>query len=74
LAEEKDKKVALKIFIGDKVREITYEELCLSNNLAQEALVRLFVKKKIFKSEELLKEMEQVRKERYRSEDTELKK
>jgi len=74
LAEEKDKKVALKIFIGDKVREITYEELCLSNNLAQEALVRLLVKKKIFKSEELLKEMEEVRKERYRSKDEELKK
>ena len=74
MAEEKDKKVALKIFIGDKVREITYEELCLSNNLAQEALVRLLVKKKIFKSEELLKEMEEVRKERYRSKDEELKK
>ncbi|MCK4426921.1 MAG: hypothetical protein KAW16_00400 [candidate division Zixibacteria bacterium] len=53
--------------MGDKEREVTYEELCLSNNLAQEALVRLLVKKKIFKSAELLKEMEQVRKERYRS-------
>ncbi|MCK4385301.1 MAG: hypothetical protein KAW52_03470 [candidate division Zixibacteria bacterium] len=53
--------------MGDKEREVTYEELCLSNNLAQEALVRLLVKKKILKSEELLKEMERVRKERYRS-------
>jgi hypothetical protein len=53
--------------MGDKERDVTYEELCLSNNLAQEALVRLLVKKKIIKSEELLKEMEQVRKERYRS-------
>jgi len=35
--------------------------------LAQEALVRLLVKKKILKSEELLKEMNQVKKERYRS-------
>ena len=69
MAEEKDKKVALKIFIGDKVRDVTFEELCLSNNLAQEALVRLLVKKKVFKSEELLKEMEEVRKERYRSKD-----
>jgi hypothetical protein len=67
LGEEKEKRIALKIVIGDKEREVTYEELCLSNNLAQEALVRLLVKKKIFKSEELLKEMEQVRKERYRS-------
>ncbi len=67
LSLEKEKRVALKIVVGDKERDVTYEELCLSNNLAQEALVRLLVKKKILKSEELLKEMEQVRKERYRS-------
>ena len=60
-------RIALKIVIGDQERDVTYEELCLSNNLAQEALVRLLVKKKLFKSEELLNEMEQVRKERYRS-------
>ena len=60
-------RIALKIVMGDKERDVTYEELCLSNNLAQEALVRLLVKKNILKSEELLKEMEQVRKERYRS-------
>jgi hypothetical protein len=75
LVEEKEKsseakplgRIALKIVMGDKERDVTFEELCLSNNLAQEALVRLLVKKKIIKSEELLKEMEQVRKERYRS-------
>jgi len=67
LGEEKEKRIALKIVMGDKEREVTYEELCLSNNLAQEALVRLLVNKKIFKSEELLKEMERVKKERYRS-------
>jgi len=67
LAEEKEKRIALKIVLGDQEREVTYEELCLSNNLAQEALVRLLVKKEIFKPEELLKEMEQLRKERYRS-------
>ncbi len=67
MTEEKEKRVALKILIGDKQKDVTYDELCLSNNLAQEALVRLLLKKKIFKSEELLKEMEQVRKERYRS-------
>ena len=67
MVEEKEKRIALKIVMGDQEREVTYEELCLSNNLAQEALVRLLVKKKIFKSEELLKEMEQLRKERYRS-------
>jgi hypothetical protein len=67
LGEEKEKRIALKIVMGDQEREVTYEELCLSNNLAQEAVVRLLVKKKIFKSEELLKEMERLRKERYRS-------
>lgn len=67
MSEEKDKRIALKIVMGDKEREVTFEELCLSNNLAQEALVRLLVKKKILTSEELLKEMELVRKERYRS-------
>ncbi len=67
MTEKEDKKIALKIVVGDKIKEVTFEELCLSNNLAQEALVRLLLKKKIFKSEEILKEMEQVRKERYRS-------
>ena len=65
--QDASQRIALKIVMGDKEREVTYEELCLSNNLAQEALVRLLVKKKILKSEELLKEMERVRKERYRS-------
>ncbi len=69
MAEEKEKKVALKILIGDKEKDVTFEELCLSNNLAQEALVRLLLKKGVFKSEELLKGMEEVRKERYRSVD-----
>lgn len=67
MTEEKDKRVALRIIVGDQQREVTFDELCLSNNLAQEALVRLLVKKKIFQSEELLQEIEQVRKERYRS-------
>jgi hypothetical protein len=69
MTEEKEKRVALRILIGDKQKDVTYEELCLSNNLAQEALVKLLVRKKIFKAEELLQEMEQVRKERYRSVD-----
>jgi hypothetical protein len=67
LAEDKEKRVALRVIMGDQEKEITYEELCLSNNLAQEALVRLLVRKKLFKPEELVKEMEQVKKERYRS-------
>ena len=65
--EEKDKKIALKIFYDGKWKEVTFEELCLSNNLAQEALVTLLVKKKIIDPKELLQQMEEIRKNRYRA-------
>jgi hypothetical protein len=61
-----DKKYALKMVVDGKEREVSYEELALSNNLAQEALVRLMIEKKIIKAEELLQSMEKVKKERYR--------
>lgn len=52
--------------IDGKERDVTYEELALSNNLAQEALVRLLIDKKYFKPNELMQMMETVKKERYR--------
>ncbi len=61
-----DSKVALKMVIDGKERDVSYEELALSNNLAQEALVRVLIEKKLFEPKELLKMMETVRKERYR--------
>lgn len=61
-----ENKPALKIVVNGQEREISFEELALSNNLAQEALVRLLVQKNIVEPKELLEEMEQVRKERYR--------
>ena len=61
-----EKKVALKMIIDGKERDISYEELALSNNLSQEALVRLLIEKKIFTPDELLKMLETVKKERYR--------
>ncbi len=61
-----DKNVALKMVINGEERDITYEELALSNNLAQEALVRLLIEKKIFEPKELMDMMEKVKKERYR--------
>ena len=69
MTEDKDRRVALRVIMGDKEKEITFDELILSNNLAQEALVRLLVEKKIFKPEELVQVVETVRKERYRSPD-----
>jgi hypothetical protein len=62
-----EKKVALRMVVDGKEREITYEELALSNNLAQEALVRLLIDKKVFEPKELLEMLEQVKKERYRT-------
>lgn len=61
-----EKKIALKMVIDGKERDVTYEELALSNNLAQEALVRLLIDKKLFEPRELLDMMETVKKERYR--------
>ena len=61
-----DKNVALKMIINGKEIDVTYEELALSNNLAQEALVRLLIQKKLFEPKELIEMMETVKKERYR--------
>ncbi len=61
-----DKHIALKMVIDGKERDVTYEELALSNNLAQESLVRLLITKKLFEPQELLDMMETVKKERYR--------
>ncbi len=55
--------------INGQEREISYEELALSNNLAQEALVRLLIEKKLFAPEEMLKMIEKVKNERYRTAD-----
>ena len=61
-----EKKIALKMVINGKEKDVTYEELALSNNLAQEALVRLLIEKGMFKPDDLLKMLETVKKERYR--------
>jgi hypothetical protein len=61
-----EKKVAIKMVINGEVKEISFEELALSNNLAQESLVRLLIEKKLFEPRELLDMMEKVKKERYR--------
>jgi hypothetical protein len=66
-----EKKVALKMIVGGEERDISYEELALSNNLAQEALVRLLIEKKLFDPKELLEMMEKVKSERYRHMDKE---
>lgn len=64
-----EKNVAIRMVIDGQVKNVTYEELALSNNLAQEALVRLLIEKGLFKAEELLKMLETVKNERYRQPD-----
>ena len=66
MSEDPSKRVALKVVVGDQVREVTFDELTLSNNLGLEALVKVLVDKSVFKPGELQKEMERIRKERYR--------
>ena len=62
MAEEK--KIALKIVTGGQEKKVTYDELTLANNLAQEALVRVLVRKNIVTAQELLEELQKVRTER----------
>ncbi len=62
-----EKKIALKIITEGKEKEVTYDELTLANNLAQEALVRVLVRKNLVTAQELLEELQKVRTERYSS-------
>lgn len=62
-----ESKVALKMVVDGKERDVTFEELALSNNLAQEALVRLLIEKNLFTARELLDWIEKVKQERYRA-------
>lgn len=62
-----DNKVAIRMMIDGKIKDVSYEELALSNNLAQESLVRLLIEKNLFTPKELLSMIETVRKERYRT-------
>jgi hypothetical protein len=61
-----EKKIALKMIVDGKERDVSFEELALSNNLAQEALVRILIEKKVFEPKEMMDMMEKVKKERYR--------
>ena len=60
---------AMKIVVDGQEREISFEELALSNKLSHDALVSLLIKKKVIEPQELLDEIALVKKERFRSED-----
>lgn len=59
----------MRMVVDGKEHLVTFEELTLSNNLAQEALVSLLIKKKIIEGQDLLDEIGRIRQERYRTED-----
>lgn len=64
--KERDGRSGL-IMVKDGVRrEVTFEELALSNTLSLEALVRVLARSGNIEPNELLKEMEQVKSERFR--------
>ncbi len=64
-----EKQIAIKMVVDGKEKDISFEELTLSNNLALEALARVLIEKKLFDPKDLLDMMERVRKERYRTPD-----
>lgn len=64
-----DKNVAIRMMIDGKIKDVSFEELALSTNLAQESLVRLLLEKNLFTPKEMLAMIETVRKERYRTPD-----
>lgn len=64
----KNRGYAMKMVVDGKEREISFEELTLSNKLSHDALVSLLIKKKLIEPQELLDEITEVRKERFRSE------
>jgi hypothetical protein len=69
MAEDQKKRVALRVSVGEKIHDVTFDELTLSNNLGLEALVTLLVEKGVFKPEELQEIMDRIRRDRYRGPD-----
>lgn len=58
-----DDSTAIRIVMGEQVRDVSYKELCLSNKMSIEALASLLLKKGIITTEELLNEINKLRQE-----------
>lgn len=59
---------ALRMTIEGRDRDVSFAELTISNNLSQQALTRVLIKKNIITAAELLEAMKEVRAESYREE------
>jgi len=57
---------ALIVNIDGEEKKISFEELTISNNLTLEALVRILAKKGIITTDEFVKQLEEIEKERFR--------
>jgi hypothetical protein len=68
MTDQQKPNIAMKMVVDGKEHFITFEELTLSNNLAQEALVSLLIKKQLIDGKELLEEITRIRQERYQTE------
>ena len=62
-----DKRVAMKMVIDGKVRDVTFEELAITNNLAHRALVSLLIKNKVIDPKDYVDELKTTQKEHYRT-------
>ena len=62
-----DKRVAMKMVIDGKVRDVTFEELAITNNLAQRALVSLLIKNKVIDPKDYVDELKTTQEEHYRT-------
>ncbi|MCD6418655.1 hypothetical protein J7M00_07725 [bacterium] len=62
---DEHRKPAMVIDMDGERREISYEELTLSNNITLEALVRLLARKGIITPDEFVKQLEELQNERF---------
>lgn len=64
--DEKEPKTGIVLVKDGVQREVSFEELALSNTLSLEALVRVLTRAGNIDAKELLEEMEKVKSERFR--------
>ncbi len=68
---------AVQMIVGDKVQNISYNQLCLSNNFSQKAVVNILIRKGIITEEEYVAELKRIRdgqmemRKRFRGDDKE---
>jgi len=62
-----NKRPALIISVDGKEREVTFEELTLSNNLTLEVLMRLLIDKKIIDPDEFMTKLQELKNERFKN-------